>query len=617
MGHGASRHSKVRATVSNQGPDLTGRRVGEYEIVAKIGVGGMGAVYEGRQPLIGKRVAVKVLLPSLSNEKELVERFLSEARAVNEIRHRGIVDIFSFGQLPEGAHYFVMEYLEGEPFDRVIKKRAPLPLVEALQWTEETLDALDAAHHAGIIHRDIKPSNLFLVNAARGRPYVKLLDFGIAKLGALPGEATPQTRASVILGTPDYISPEQARGKPISPQTDLYAVGCVLFEMVTGQRVFTGENTLATMWAHVEDAPPVPSTLRPDVPPELDEIILWALEKNPRSRPPSAEAMREALAQLRLALGPGPAMTPRPTTGSGERVLAGHTPPPSVRQRVLAASTPSPSSARQKAFGTPPPKSGGQSAISGRRPSVKGPPPPEKKLAPLAGLPTHEGPATQAVASPQPSSPTRLAPEPKVAGPDSSGEVPDRGAAAERPPTSKLPLVLGGVAGVLLLAVTALVLAPGSPPDVVDENSSKPAPPVVAKPVVVEPPRVEPAQPTVVPSPPVEPTTPAVVAPVAKPNSPPVPAPLPVAEKTPPHPSVEPRKVEPPKPKRVTLEQLQARLAKLEQRLAAREAETGEKDRVLRQFLDQARKDIAAASTDEKRKEAAKFLDEIQGQFPK
>jgi hypothetical protein len=128
---------------------------------------------------------------------------------------------------------------------------------------------------------------------------------------------------------------------------------------------------------------------------------------------------------------------------------------------------------------------------------------------------------------------------------------------------------------------------------------------------------VEPAQPTVVPSPPVEPTTPAVVAPVAKPNSPPVPAPLPVAEKTPPHPSVEPRKVEPPKPKRVTLEQLQARLAKLEQRLAAREAETGEKDRVLRQFLDQARKDIAAASTDEKRKEAAKFLDEIQGQFPK
>jgi serine/threonine-protein kinase len=302
----------VSASVSNQGPDLTGRKIGEYEIVSKIGVGGMGAVYEGRQPLIGKRVAVKVLLPSLSGEKELVERFLSEARAVNEIRHRGIVDIFSFGQLPEGAHYFVMEYLEGEAFDRIIKRRAPLPLAEALAWTEETLDALHAAHQAGIIHRDIKPSNLFLVNTGRGRPYVKLLDFGIAKLGAIPGEATPQTRASIILGTPDYISPEQARGKPISPQTDLYAVGCVLFEMLTGQRLFKGENTLATMWAHVEDPPPLPSSLRPEIPPALDELILWALEKDPKSRPPSAEAMRAALEQVRLSLGPGAALTPNP-----------------------------------------------------------------------------------------------------------------------------------------------------------------------------------------------------------------------------------------------------------------------------------------------------------------
>ncbi|HEY0879944.1 MAG TPA: serine/threonine-protein kinase, partial [Archangium sp.] len=173
--------------MSSSSTDLSGRKLGEYELVARVGVGGMGEVYEGRHPLIGKRVAVKVLLPSLSNEAELVERFLSEARAVNEIRHRGIVDIFSFGQLPEGSRYFVMEFLEGEAFDKIIKKRAPMPIVETLNWADEMLDALDAAHAAGIIHRDIKPSNLFLVNTGRGRPYVKLLDFGIAKLGAIQG----------------------------------------------------------------------------------------------------------------------------------------------------------------------------------------------------------------------------------------------------------------------------------------------------------------------------------------------------------------------------------------------------------------------------------------------
>ncbi|MEW5741256.1 MAG: protein kinase [Myxococcota bacterium] len=601
--------------MSNQGPDLTGRKIGEYEIVAKIGVGGMGAVYEGRQPLIGKRVAVKVLLPSLSNEKELVERFLSEARAVNEIRHRGIVDIFSFGQLPEGSHYFVMEYLEGEAFDRIIKKKAPMPLAEALHWTEETLDALDAAHHAGIIHRDIKPSNLFLVHAARGKPYVKLLDFGIAKLGALQGEATPQTRASVILGTPDYISPEQARGKPISPQTDLYAVGCVLFEMVTGQRLFKGENTLATMWAHVEDPPPVPSTLRPDVPQALDEIILWALEKSAQSRPPSAEAMRDALAQVRLSLGPGQAMTPSPTTGSGERVLAGHTPPPSVRQRVLAT-TPSPSGAGQKALGTPPPKSGGQSAISGRRPSVKANAvaPPETKMAPLTAMTREERP-TEAALPPAPPAPTRVAPELDVT--DPHAEVTNPEATAYRPAKSKLPLVLAGAVGLLLIGVSALFLLPGSKPDVIDEPAVKPAPPpkpVTApseeppKPLVVAPPPVEPAKPTE-PAQPTEPVKPVEPPPIAVKNPVPTKPDEPVKTATQP-------KADPPKPRPgITTQQLQARLAKLEQKLAAREAETGEKDRVLRQFLDQARKDISSASTDAQRKEAAKFLDEIQGQF--
>ena len=463
-------------------PDLSGRVIGEYEIVARVGVGGMGEVYEGRHPLIGKRVAVKVLLPSLSNEQELVERFLSEARAVNEIRHRGIVDIFSFGQLPEGSRYFVMEFLEGEAFDKIIKKRAPLPMGETLGWADEMLDALEAAHSAGIIHRDIKPSNLFLVNTGRGRPYVKLLDFGIAKLGAIAGEATPQTRASVILGTPDYISPEQARGKPISPQTDLYALGCVLFEMLTGERVFRGENTLQTMWMHVEDRPPVPSSIRPDIPPALDEVILWALEKDAANRPPSAAVMRDQLLVIKNQLAPTGQFTPPPTTSSGGQRPIAHTPPPSGRNRVVGG-TPAPRSGSQAPIGTPAPasRSGGHPPISGR--SRLPPPPPAVTAAGVSAAPGNE---------------TRMAPLTAMTGasplesPSLQSQVSDTGLEARATeaqlnavPRSKLPLVLAGAVGVLVLAVVAFVALGNTP-----ASTDTPEPPKADPVVKVEPPKV-------------------------------------------------------------------------------------------------------------------------------
>jgi serine/threonine protein kinase len=279
--------------------DLTGKKVGEYDVLGRLGVGGMGIVYEGIQRLIGKRVAIKVLLPQLSNEPELVGRFLSEARAVNAIGHRGIVDIFSFGQLDDGQHYFVMEYLEGTSFDRLLKDRSTFAVYDVLLWMSEVLDALEAAHTVGIIHRDIKPSNLFLVHGARTRAYVKLLDFGIAKLGAFKGEATPQTRASMLIGTPDYMAPEQARGRAIGPATDLYALGCVLFEMLTGQRLFKGENPMQTMFMHVENPAPKISTLVPNIHPQLEDVVSWMLEKEVADRPSSAAELR---AQVELLL---------------------------------------------------------------------------------------------------------------------------------------------------------------------------------------------------------------------------------------------------------------------------------------------------------------------------
>ncbi len=312
-------------------PDLTGRFVGEYEIRSLLGVGGMGAVYEGRHPVIGKRVAVKVLLPALSEARPLVERFIDEARAVNEIGHRGIVDIFAFGKLPEGSVYFVMEYLDGQPLDRVIKK-GPIALADALAYTEEMCDALAAAHHAGIIHRDIKPSNIYLVTNQRGQSYLKLLDFGIAKLGANSDEASPQTMEGLALGTPDYMSPEQARGMPISPAADLYSVGCVLFELLTGRRVFKGPNPQRTMFMHAEDPPPAPSSLRPEVPEALDNLVLWMLEKYPDARPKSAMEVKAHCATLRQQL-PGaiPAgATAAPVTPIPPRRSPSPTPLPST-----------------------------------------------------------------------------------------------------------------------------------------------------------------------------------------------------------------------------------------------------------------------------------------------
>jgi serine/threonine-protein kinase len=605
--------------------DLSGRKIGEYEITARIGVGGMGEVYEGRQPLIGKRVAVKVLLPSLSNEKELVERFLAEARAVNEIRHRGIVDIFSFGQLEGGAHYFVMEFLEGLAFDKLLKQRGPLPIGEALSYIEEVLDALESAHAAGIVHRDIKPSNIFLVNTGRGKPYVKLLDFGIAKLGALANgsDSAPQTRASMILGTPDYISPEQARGKPISAATDLYALGVVLFEMVTGFRPFRGENTLQTMWMHVEDKPPVPSTIRSDIPQALDELILWAMEKDPAARPASAEEMRAHLEAVRASLLPGTgSTTPAPITGRNQPITSAT---PSGRQRPLS-STPAPRSGSQKALSSG--STSGNRSRAGLRPSgAPGlPPSAETRMSPLT---TDEhaqlNPGNQTRVDVVPNDLVKTDPErgvvPRPTEP--SLDVVEEDGPPPEAPRSKLPIVIGlaslaliGVGGVVLFSsgggssettvtrpVDVKPPEPTKPVDVKPPEPTKPVdvkPPEPTKPVDVKPP--EPTKPDVKPP---EPTKPVDVKPPepTKPDvKPPEPKPDPVAKK-------------PPAAKGITQQQLEARLARVEAKLKKHEEEMGDTDRMVRGFLNTARAAVKSANDEASRKDAWQQLGEVESQL--
>ncbi|OJH36137.1 serine/threonine-protein kinase [Cystobacter ferrugineus] len=303
----------VMEDVSAQDP-LVGLKVGEYELGQRIGVGGMGLVYDGIQPLIGKRVAVKVLRPELAAAEEQVARLLAEARAVNAIRHRGIVDIFGFGQVPDGRQYIIMEYLEGVALDAHLAERGRIPVPEVLDILDEVLSALGAAHGAGVVHRDLKPSNVFLVKQPDGSRYVKLLDFGLAKMG-LPAGRTAQTRTDMVVGTPEYMAPEQARGQPVGPMTDLYALGVVAFEMITGRLPFTGTSPVDLLMKHVDARPPKPSEFLPGLPPALDAFILQMLTKDPEARPGSAEQLRRQLQRLRDSL-QAPAETPAPAAAA-------------------------------------------------------------------------------------------------------------------------------------------------------------------------------------------------------------------------------------------------------------------------------------------------------------
>ena len=300
---GGGMHANVWGDEPPTRDPLINMKLGEYELRSRIGVGGMGFVYDGIQPLIGKRVAVKVLRPELAQAPEQVARLLAEARAVNAIRHRGIIDIFGFGQVPDGRQYIVMEFLDGQPLDAYMAEKGRLPPTEALSILDEVLAALGAAHGAGVVHRDLKPSNIFLVKEPGGSRYVKLLDFGLAKQGQGGSSGrTAQTRTDMVVGTPEYMAPEQARGQAVGPMTDLYAMGVVTFEMVTGRLPFIGTSPVDLLMKHVDARPPRPSEFVHELPPALDAFILQMLTKDPEARPGSADALRQQLHRLRRTM---------------------------------------------------------------------------------------------------------------------------------------------------------------------------------------------------------------------------------------------------------------------------------------------------------------------------
>ncbi|WP_177233753.1 serine/threonine-protein kinase [Stigmatella erecta] len=277
--------------VAQREDPLIDTQVSEYVIQERIGAGGMGIVYRAIQPLIGKQVAIKVLKAEFAEARELVQRLLVEARVVNAIQHRGIIDIFGFGQLVDGRPYMVMELLQGISLERFIRSKGRVGFEEALRILDEMLDALGAAHARGVVHRDLKPGNVFLVDGAGEGRSIKLLDFGIAKVAASQMTG-PLTVEGLILGTPAYMSPEQVRGGEVGPASDLYAVGVIAFQLLTGKVPFGGEQ-LKVLFAQVEEAPPALSTLAPGVPLELERLVSRLLAKVPSQRFQSAEAVRQ------------------------------------------------------------------------------------------------------------------------------------------------------------------------------------------------------------------------------------------------------------------------------------------------------------------------------------
>jgi eukaryotic-like serine/threonine-protein kinase len=270
---------------------VAGMIVGEYKIDKKIGEGGMGAVYSATHPMIGKRAAIKVISAALGTDASAVNRFVQEARSVNQIGHPNIVDVFAFGELPDGRNYFVMEYLHGESLaDRI--GRVAMPLGEAVEILDQVADALEAAHEKQIVHRDLKPDNVYLASVRGGRTLVKLLDFGIAKLSSPDGPGSggvQKTRTGMMMGTPGYLSPEQARGKNVDHRTDIYALGCMVFEIVCGRLPFVADNAMDIVLMHMTEPAVRASNIWPDIPPQLDDVIAKMLEKDPNARPSLAE----------------------------------------------------------------------------------------------------------------------------------------------------------------------------------------------------------------------------------------------------------------------------------------------------------------------------------------
>jgi len=281
---------------------VIGETIGNFKVVSRLGVGGMGEVWLAEQQSIGTRVAIKLLNAAVSQDTDHVQRFFNEARAVSRIQHAGIVKIFDVGR-HAGQAYLIMEYLEGETLAQRLRRTGRLPLSQIGDVGKQIANVLDATHSAGITHRDLKPDNIFLVPDRELGERVKILDFGIAKLGGTLAGVSPRTLGT--MGTPAYMAPEQwGDTSKVDWRADLYSLGCVMFEMTTGRPPFIAQNIAEACGKHLHDKPPRLSSLVVTVPAQLEKLIDDLLAKDPANRPPSMKDVARAFENVdKQALG--------------------------------------------------------------------------------------------------------------------------------------------------------------------------------------------------------------------------------------------------------------------------------------------------------------------------
>ncbi|EGX57658.1 serine/threonine protein kinase [Streptomyces zinciresistens K42] len=347
--------SQDGAQNANAGRSLAG---GRYQLRDLLGQGGMASVYLAYDSVLDRQVAVKTLHTELGREPAFRERFRREAQAVAKLTHTNIVSVFDTGEDTVDSlttPYIVMEYIEGRPlssvYDEDVRRFGAVPADKALKITADVLAALEISHEMGLVHRDIKPGNVMM----NKRGVVKVMDFGIAR--AMQSGVTSMTQTGMVVGTPQYLSPEQALGRGVDARSDLYSVGIMLFQLVTGRLPFDADSPLAIAYAHVQEEPPAPSSVNRSLPPAVDALVARALKKNPNERFPSAEAMRDECLRVAQSFQAAPPSIvhgsgPQSGQGVGASVFppVGQAPPHSGPVQTPYQPTPAP-----HPYGTPAP----------------------------------------------------------------------------------------------------------------------------------------------------------------------------------------------------------------------------------------------------------------------